>query len=320
MLADKVRLLGATEMDDNLYNTLIGAAPTDKQTQKAIAEQLRRRRSFGELGSLTGDRVLQPFGQQMSKQADDYATDLQGTRQKDIDNAQTKAYQEGQLGHMAGVLEETKRENNMTHIFQMLMAQAALEKADKTGVPKPKTLTYADRNKLENTASMINGADDLMNTFKDEYSQKLGPGPQSKFPNALAAVGIGTNGSKEAANWWAAWNQLYTLPQRNATFGATLTPTEKASWAESDINPSIDSKTIRDRVSKILKIVKNKGGLINRTYKAQFDPELIDSYGLPDDSNVISPARGGGAAPTPAAAPSAVKRIRVDAQGNIVGN
>lgn len=310
-------------MADDLYNFLIGNGP-DKQSQSAIADQLRRRRSFGELGSLTGDRVLQPFGQGMSQQADKYATQLQDIRQKDADNAQTKEFQTGQLSHLKGALAETTRKDTMDHVFQMLMAQAALEKADKTGTTKPSKLTYADRTKLENMSQLVNGADDTMGQFKDEYSQRLGPGPQSKLPNAMAAVGIGTQGSKDAANWWGQWNLLYTLPQRNATFGATLTPHEKQAWAEADIGPSMSGEQIRDRVSRVLKILKSKGGLMNRTYRAQYDPEVIDSYGLPGEENIMGPAGAPAGHGSPAAipgqgAPVVPRRVKVDASGNVIG-
>jgi hypothetical protein len=298
----------------DLYQAIIGAAPTDVQKQAEIAAQLRRRRSFGELGALTGDRVLQPFGQGMTKQADEYAKLIGENREKGIDDAQTKAYQDAQTAHMKAMEDLTRRGQTLDHIYQMLMAQAAMEKADKTGQPKPARLTYADRTKLENMASEINGADDLMGTFDDKYAQRLGPGPQSKLPNALSAIGLSTPDMDKSANWWAKWKLLYTLPERNRTFGATLTPHEKAAWAEADINPSMDPKTIRDRVSGILKIVKNKGALMNKTYTTQYGADLISDYGLPDESSLIQPQ---GHSSSPAGAP---KRIKVDAQGNVIGN
>lgn len=268
-------------MDGNLYEVLLGAAPTDPQKQAAVANQLRRRRSFGELGALTGDRVLQSFGEDATKSADNYAKLIQDTRQKDIDNAQTKAYQEGQLGHMRATEDLTRRGQNLDHVYQMLMAQAANERAEKTGTPKTARLTYADRNKLEQTAGIINNADELLSSFKKEYTQKFGPGPQSKLPNAMSAVGLSNRGMDEAANWWAGWNLIYSLPQRNATFGATLTPTEKRSWSESDINPAMDENTIRARAQTVVNILKQKGYLMNKTYQTQFDPEVIAEYGLP---------------------------------------
>jgi hypothetical protein len=73
---------------DDLYSFLIGSAPTDPQKQKTVADQLRRRRSFGELGALTGDRVLQPFGQGLISSSDQSSKQIQDIRQHDIDNAQ----------------------------------------------------------------------------------------------------------------------------------------------------------------------------------------------------------------------------------------
>lgn len=288
----------------DLYQALIGAAPTDIQQQQALAEQLRRRRSFGELGALTGDRVLQPFGQGMSRQADEYAKEIQGTRQKDIDNSQTKAYQDAQIAHMKALEDITRRGQDLDHMYRMLMAQAAMEKADKTGTPKPSKLTFADRNKLENMASLVQAANSTMGDFKDEYAQKLGPGPQSRLPNALSAIGLSSKDMDEASNWWASWKLLYTLPQRNATFGATLTPHEKAAWDEADINPSMDPKTIKDRVGKVLTIVKNKGALMKKTYTHQYGDDLISDYDLPDEANLlqapkssVSPAQSGELSP-----------------------
>lgn len=302
----------------DLYQALIGAAPTDLQQQAELAAQLRRRRSFGELGSLTGDRVLQPFGQGMIKQADEYAKELQGTRQKDIDNAQTKAYQDSQLAHMKALEEITKRGQDLDHQYRMLMAAASMQKAENSGVQKPAKLTYADRNKLENMSSLIRSAEDTIGGFQDDYAQKLGAGPQSRLPNALSALGMSTDDMDKSANWWAQWKLLYTLPQRNATFGATLTPHEKAAWDEADINPSMKPDTIRDRVGKVLKIVRNKGALMNKTYTTQYGKELISDYDLPGTEDLIQP-QGHEAVSVPGAGGNS-KRIKVDWNGKPSGN
>lgn len=306
-------------MADDLYSYLIGSAPTDKQKQAEIASQLRRRRSFGELGALTGDRVLQPFGAQMSQKADEYAGMLQNTRQKDVDNAQQERYQAGQLDHMKEVERLQERGQNLDHLYQMLMAQAALNRADKAG-PKPSRLTYSDRNKLEQMSGMIRDADETLDTFNDKYAQQFGPGPQSKLPNFMSSIGLSTDNMDEGANWWAKWNLIYSLPQRNATFGATLTPTERQAWAESDINPSMDPKTIKSRAGKVVEILKRKGAMMNRTYQNQFDPELISDYDLPGEEYLQPPAGGHGPLPSRGTAPAAPKRVKVDAKGDPIGN
>lgn len=277
----------------DIYETLMGEAPSNERVAE-IAAALRRRRSYGELGALTGDKVLAPAGRRMAESADADAGAIQKIRQQDIDNNQTRTYQQGQLSHMDSVLKETMRGRNMqdatTRRGQDMDLEAAKLRAalaaQKASTPKPNKLTYADRNKLENLANLIHGADSLGSSFQDSFTQKGAPGiipevGQSRLVNTAASLGIGTKDSKEASDWWAQWNLIYTLPQRNATFGATLTPTEKQAWFNSDINPSMDGPQVRKRVKVVQDILKRKGGLADKTYRAQgFSPEAINSYEL----------------------------------------
>lgn len=285
----------------DLYDALIGEGPSDKARTAELAAALRRRRAFGQLGMLTGDKVLSPLGKSMSRSADDTASSLQDIRQKDIDNRRTQEYQQGQLQHMQGTLEESRRSANMRDEttrrgqdldYEAAMLRAAIQ-AKKAAEGKPPKLTYSDRNKLENLSNLLHGAESLADGFKEEYTQKAGPGPQSRLSNTMASFGLGTQGMKEAANWWAQWNLIYTLPQRNITFGATLTPTEKQAWFESDINPAMDAKQIKERIGKVQDILKRKGKLATKTYKAQgFSPDTIDSYELGEETPAQQPGEG----------------------------
>lgn len=295
----------------DIYDTLIGAAPTDKDRAAEIAAALRRRRSYGELGMLSGDRVLAPAGERMVKQADDYAGAIQDTRRHDIDDAQTKSYQDSQLGHMNSVLKETMRGRDMmdatTRRGQDLAFQAAQLKAAAAGAKtnKPPKLTYSDRNKLENLSNTLHGAMATAAGFQPEYSQMASPGPipevgQSRLVNGAASLGLGTGKMQEAANWWSQWNLIYTLPQRNATFGATLTPGEKQAWFESDINPSMKPEQIQKRIQKVIEILGRKGDLATKTYKAQgFAPDVIDSYELGGAGPTDDPAMPSASALSP---------------------
>lgn len=289
---------------DDIYEAMIGAAPQNQAQQTAVAGALRRRRALGELGNLTGDQVLQSFGAKLTGDTDAQVKLLQDTRQKDADNAQTKSYQDAQLKHMGDVLAETKRNNDMMNQSRLLQALAAMQKAENAGKNKPGfKMTLGDRRKLEDISQSITQGDSLGATFKDEYAQKLGAGPQSKLPNTLSSVGLGSKGMDEAANWWAQWNLVYSMPQRHATFGATLTPGEKQSWLESDINPSMDPKTIKERVQKVMKILKDKGGLMDKEYRALgAAPELMDIYGLGQgEAPPSAPAAEGALTPEEAA-------------------
>ena len=266
-------------MDD--YRILIGAAPTTEQKQKLLADSLRRRRAFGELGAVTGDRVLQPFGHSLREQADEYAKMVQDTRQKDIDDAQTKAYQTGQLEHMGQVLKETMRGNNLDYAAAM----AAIAQRDRSDMlsafgseAEYRKFTDSTRNKMISKASVMEGIMDSIATFKPEYTQILGAGPQSKLPNTLAGYGIGTQNSKAAQLWWANWDKFFTLPERNQTFGATLTPNEQQAWKEVSIHPGMDPEIIQHKLNKFLNTIRGETiRRIRSMEKEGFDPEVLDT-------------------------------------------
>jgi len=266
----------------DIYDTLIGAAPTDAEQQAAVAQMLRRRRNFGELGALTGDKVLQPFGGNMIKQADDYAGQIQDTRQRDTAHKLQGDYQTGQLGHMAGTLAETTRNNNLEHEDRQAQIAAMLEAAGIKAAAKGaghRKMTDNTRNTILSTVDTYTGVDSLLKTFKPEYTQRLGAGPQSALPNAMARVGIGTEGSKEAAQWWAAWNEVRTLPERNRLFGATLTPNEKSEWDKVDLNPNMSPEQITVGVNRIKTILlRHASNRARGMVKEGFDPEMINEY------------------------------------------
>jgi len=235
---------------DDLYSYLLGPAPTDPQKQKAVAEQLRRRRSFGELGALTGDRVLQPFGQNMMSSADTAAKQIQDTRQHDIDNEQTKAYETGQLQHMKNVEELTRRGQTLDHIYQMMMAEAAQTKADKAGAAKIPKLRQGDIKDLQDIAQDIgefNNLEQYINSggkfgavkvLTDEEGKGGVPLPGLRqFKNFGASIGIGSEEDKTSYAMKQRFDRLYNILARNRLFGATLTSNEQRAWNQA--NPAV---------------------------------------------------------------------------------
>lgn len=264
----------------DLYEQLIGGAPAQAQIP-AIVEQLRRRRSLGELGQLTGDRVLSPFGGGMVKQADQYAGDMQDIRQKDADNAQTKAYQDAQIGQQGRVLAATLDRDKATEAYRNRMAAAAETRA-KAALNKSvqpgnfKKFTDSTRNKMLQQADTMLALKNHEDTFNPKYTQILGPGAQSKLPNLAAQVGLGTKGSKEAQEWWSSWGRTYTLPTRNLLFGATLTPNEQAAWAAADINPGMSSEQIKTRLGKLFETVRQSALRRGRGMQQEgYDPKVF---------------------------------------------
>jgi len=243
---------------DNIYDVLIGESPKDADKAAATAAALRRRRSFGELGMLSGDKVLSKYGQNAVGQADEYASRIQQTRQRDIDNDQTQRYQEGQLGHMGSVLSETMRSNKererLTARGQDLALLAAQARA--RAANKPPKLTVADRRDLTEGAGLVGNLQDLLTSFKDDYAapQVMGKSVPMARPlmNTMSAMGLGNKEMDQAQDWWAASDRLYTLFQRNKLFGATLTGNEMKAWSQANANKNMKPDQIKRMLNSIL--------------------------------------------------------------------
>lgn len=61
---------------DDIYSAILGEPTSDREKLMMIAQKLRKQQQIGQLGQLTGDRVLAPMGAGMSKQAAAQAEDL----------------------------------------------------------------------------------------------------------------------------------------------------------------------------------------------------------------------------------------------------
>lgn len=269
---------------DDIYDVLIGESPKDADKAAAVASALRRRRSFGELGMLSGDKVLSKFGQNLSGQADDYASRIQQTRQQDIDNAQTRSYQEGQLGHMGSVLAETMRANKererLTSRGQDLSLLAAQARARASN--KPPKLTVSDRRDLTEGAGLVGNIQDLLSSFKDEYAapQVMGKSVPAARPlmNALSSMGVGSEKMDKAQDWWAASDRLYTLFQRNKMFGATLTTNEMRAWAQANANKNMKPEQIKRMLGSILQVAQEElAANVEGFQQGGYDPEQINA-------------------------------------------
>lgn len=305
----------------DIYDALIGKAPSKTEEQKAVAALLRRRRAFGELGTLSGDQVLQSFGKEALASADNAAEQIQKTRLADVDNEQTAAYQTGQLGHMGGVLAESIRAQNMddetTRRGQDMSVLAASLRAQAKGVGKPPRLRVSDIKNLQDLSQDIGSMEGLEKFIKN--GGKFGAKEVAGIPvpgyralsNAMAARGIGSDEDKKAFLAKQEFDRLYTLGARNRLFGATLTPNEQTAWENA--NPSIrqSDEQIAIAIPILRKVIaqrlKNMSmGLAKEGYNAEAIGEYSSIPGLD------LPVAGGPAAPasaSDAAAPATEQPI-----------
>jgi hypothetical protein len=275
----------------DIYSALIGAAPTDSDGQRAIAAALRRRRAFGELGALTGDSVLQSFGKEQLASAEAAAEALQATRQADVDDAQTKAYQTGQLGHMGNVLKESIRAQDMDDSttrrgqdFDLLEAMLRAERGA-GGSGKPPRLRVSDIKGLQDLAQDVGSMEGIETFIKKggkfgavEFAGVPIPGARS-LKNALAARGLGDKEAKQAFLAKQAFDRLYTLGARNRLFGATLTSNEQTAWENANPSTRQSDAQIAEAIPILRKVIAARLESTRRGLKAEnYSPEAIDYF------------------------------------------
>lgn len=306
----------------DIYDTLIGKAPSKADEQKAVAALLRKRRAFGALGTLTGDQVLGAFGKQQITSADNAAEQIQKTRLADVDNEQTAKYQEGQLGHMGGVLAESIRAQNMddatTRRGQDLSLEGALARAKATAAgKKPPRLRVSDIKNLQDLSQDIGSMQGLEKFLsgggKFGAKEVAGipiPGYRS-LANTMAARGLGSKEDKTAFLAKQEFDRLYTLGARNRLFGATLTPSEQVAWEDANPSTRQSDEQIAIAIPILRKVIqqrlKNMGtGLAKEGYNA----EAIGEYSsIPGLELPVAGGPSAAASASDAAAPATVQPL-----------
>jgi hypothetical protein len=88
----------------------------------------------------------------------------------------------------------------------------------------------------------------LADTFRDEYAG--GPGKILQRAAGGLVGGLAPKDTQAMTRWWADQAMYDELPQRNALFGATLTPNEQRAWREAAISPNLSPAVIRERLAK----------------------------------------------------------------------
>lgn len=101
--------------DDDVLSALVGGAPTDQQKQAALIQALRGQQQAATLAQMTGDRVLSPFGSNLSRQVQQQAENIGTARQRAAALAEEQAFHQATTEHEQAALEETIRQHNLEH-------------------------------------------------------------------------------------------------------------------------------------------------------------------------------------------------------------
>lgn len=243
---------------NDLYSTLVGGAPTDPQRQMALAAALRNQNTLGQLGVASGDRVLSPLGKSLSAGAQSGAQDIAQEREKQQGLDTESHYRDIQEEHWKNQNEYQKQKDAADNANKLtiakLLSQNKLDvqdeknkaKADSGGMKLPAS-SIKDLEALRDTAMDV---DESNNLFKPGYGGTSIPGGRP-LANTLAQMGMGTDNSKSAQNWWAQYGRNFTLDEMHRRFGARLSPQEMSRFEKYHIDPNMTDEQIQQNLGQI---------------------------------------------------------------------
>lgn len=162
--------------------------------------------------------------------------------------------------------------------------------------PTGKSLTKGDRDSLEAFSTQASSAGELLGRFQDSYAGKGVVGSKGVEINQKLGSMASKEGQEEAA-FWADFSKLIDLPERNKTFGASLTATEKSSWeGAKNIKPGADPKLVRAQLEKLQAIATKSMQRRGRSLaKDGYSAEAIEEFTGPLETKPPAPQSGGSA-------------------------
>jgi hypothetical protein len=235
--------------EDDVFSALVGGAPSDASKQQALAQTLRGQNKMGQVLSLTGDRVLGPYGKGMQDAAMHSAQGVAGDREKAATLAETKAYRDASALQAQNALAEEKRWHDMQQTMLGDKLDMALQiKQGKAGKP----LSASAQKELEAQGDTLSGINDALNSFKPEYAGTGLPGGRS-LANTIAGnvPALATQNAKDAQNWWANYNRVFSLPEIHRLFGARFTAPEQERFSKAHITENMTPEQIQQNLPQL---------------------------------------------------------------------
>jgi hypothetical protein len=315
----------------DMYSALVGGAPTDQQSQMALAQALRRQSQLGQLGQLSGDRVLAPAGENMVADAQKGATSISNERARQAAQAQALTFHNDQQQHEADALAQQMKIANMTDsrsrdeanatnaLRQSLLTQKDQDAADRAAAAQAakaeaaehggKPIPDGEFQKLSAYKDAAESVDQSLSTFKPEYAGAGKVIPRtatnwlaSNMPSTAGALGAVNPTDQAANNWYQNYGRGFTMDEMHNKFGARLTNNEQQIFEQYHINPNMDAPTIVTNLTQI-------GAKAREKLNERLDALEAAGYNKDQIATIrssVAPVTGvPGAAPTPGGAPGA---------------
>ena len=111
----------------DIYSAMIGEPPSDQEKTEALAAKLRGRSLLGNLGMLTGDKVLSPMGEQIGQQTEAQAAKIANralvTQQLNRSDDLARMKNEFDLGQLGKEQDFNKGEHALDRAMQLEIAR-----------------------------------------------------------------------------------------------------------------------------------------------------------------------------------------------------
>jgi len=142
------------------------------------------------------------------------------------------------------------------------------------GTPKVagKALPDAAARRIEGGVGQFSQLAGSLSGFKDEYAGNTLTG---SLENTIqgAFSGFGSEGQRD---WWSNFQSVDNVI-RNELFGAALTPTEKAAYERTTVDPSLDPKIVRQNIGRRVEILRGALDRQKRFMVANgYNPEAVN--------------------------------------------
>ena len=151
-----------------------------------------------------------------------------------------------------------------------------------TAASTPKPLPKAEADALSELAEAARVARGLADRFKDEYAGKgFTGGAKQAYGQTFGS--FADKGTQEFTEFWADYAKEVDLPQRNKTFGASLSAGEKSSWeGAKNIKSANEPEMVRAHLEKMAAIAEEKLAKRGRAAaKSGYAPDAVEQYAGP---------------------------------------
>lgn len=262
---------------EDIYAALIGEPVSDREKLALLAESLRKRQEIGQLGQITGDRVLSPIGSGIVKNVNDVAerigqqssTDRWRKTQADMNQQSLLARaREAELDRKMRMSEGALDRANRLAIENMRQSADSKAAAKAEAALKKDLARYTERYgkelskaEIPTMTSYINTAD----TILSQYDGKSIPG--IGFMDVTDRTTQAGSSVRQAVQ--AVQNTLL-----KALSGAAVTQSEADRLEKQMFGPLATEESFRQGWASLKAAVAAKKSNIDKSY----DPLVLDAY------------------------------------------